>query len=85
MHIHPEILLDVFAAFKYLQEQGWKGILYHTPPQFEVMTLYGNRLVSSNETKPRGLYSRSERRDESDGECEIAIHVMCNYYTNRNI
>ena len=34
MTIHPEVLPDVFAVFKYLQEQGWTGIPYHTPPQF---------------------------------------------------
>lgn len=47
MHLHPEILPDVFAVFKYLQEQGWKGIPYHTPPQFEAMTLYDNRMAAA--------------------------------------
>lgn len=47
MTIHPEVLPDVFAVFKYLQEQGWTGIPYHTPPQFEAMTLYGNRMAAA--------------------------------------
>ena len=47
MTIHPEVLSDVFAVFKYLQEQGWTGIPYHTPPQFEAMTLYGNRMAAA--------------------------------------
>lgn len=47
MHIHPEVLPDVFAVFKYLQEQGWTGIPYHTPPQFEAMTLYDNRMAAA--------------------------------------
>lgn len=47
MTIHPEVLPDVFAVFKYLQEQGWTGIPYHTPPQFEAMTLYDNRMAAA--------------------------------------
>lgn len=39
MHLHPEVLPDVFAVFKYLQEQGRTGIPYQTLPQFEAMTL----------------------------------------------
>lgn len=46
MTLHPEVLPDVFAVFKYLQEQGWTGIPYHTPPQFEAMTLYENRMAA---------------------------------------
>ena len=47
MTIHPEVLSDVFAVFKYLQEQGWTGIPYHTPPQFQAMALYGNRMAAT--------------------------------------
>lgn len=46
MTIHPEVLPDVFAVFKHLQKQGWKGIPYHTPPQFEAMTLYDDRMAA---------------------------------------
>lgn len=47
MTIHPDVFPDVFAIFKYLQKQGWLGIPFHTPPYFEVMTLYGNRMAAS--------------------------------------
>lgn len=47
MTIHPDILPDVFAVFKYLQERGWTGISFHTPPQFQAMTLYGNRMAAA--------------------------------------
>lgn len=47
MTIHSEVFPDVFAVFKYLREQGWTGIPYHTPPQFEAMTLYGNRMAAA--------------------------------------
>ena len=47
MTIHPEVLTDVFTVFDYLQEQGWRGIPFHTYPQFSAMTLYGNRMAAA--------------------------------------
>ena len=47
MHIHPEILPDVFAVYEHLTKvDGW-NICFHTPPQFEAMTLYGNRMAAA--------------------------------------
>lgn len=47
MTIHPEILSDVFAVYKFLIKQGWQGIPFHTPAQFSAMTLYGNRMAAT--------------------------------------
>lgn len=47
MTIHPDIFPNVFTVYNYLQEQGWKGIPFHTPPEFQAMTLYGNRMAAS--------------------------------------
>ena len=44
---HPEVFPDVLVVLKYLQEQGWTGIPYHTLPQFKAMTLYGNRMAAA--------------------------------------
>ena len=43
MNINNEIFPDVFSVYNYLtKEKGW-SFGFHTPPQFEVMTLNGNR------------------------------------------
>lgn len=47
MKLHDEIFSDVFAVFDHLINQGWTGIPFHTPPSFEAMTLYDNRLVAT--------------------------------------
>ena len=47
MNINNEIFPDVFSVYNYLtKEKGW-SFGFHTPPQFEVMTLYGNRMAAA--------------------------------------
>ncbi len=47
MMVNQRIFPDVFAVYDYLtKEKGW-SFGFHTAPQFEVMTLYGNRLAAA--------------------------------------
>ena len=47
MYCHPDILPDVLAVYDCLTKiKGWSFGL-HTPPQFEAMELYGNRLAAA--------------------------------------
>lgn len=47
MNIHPDILPDVLAVYDFLTKvKGW-SFGFHTPPQFEAMQLYGNRLAAA--------------------------------------
>lgn len=47
MTLNDEIFPDVFAVFNHLKELGWLGIPFHTPPCFEVMELYDNRMAAA--------------------------------------
>ena len=47
MRLNDDIFPNVFAVFNHLIEQGWSGIPFHTPPYFEAMTLYDNRLAAA--------------------------------------
>lgn len=47
MNQSHEVFSDVFAVYNFLtKEKGW-SLGFHTPPQFEAMTLYGNRMAAA--------------------------------------
>ena len=47
MNQSREVFSDVFAVYNFLtKEKGW-SFGFHTPPQFEAMTLYGNRMAAA--------------------------------------
>lgn len=70
MHIHPDILPDVFAVYDFLTKvQGWH-IPFHTLPQFEAMTLYGNRMAAA--PMPMSPLWRGER--EFHPRCLSTLH-----------
>ena len=46
MTINQQVFPNVFAVFEYLTNvEGW-SLELHTPPQFQVRTLYGNRMAA---------------------------------------
>lgn len=47
MKLNDKVFSDVFAVFNHLMDQGWSGIPFHTPPYFEAMTLYDNRMAAA--------------------------------------
>ena len=70
MTLNDEIFSDVFSVFNHLKEQGWSGIPFHTPPCFEAMTLYDNRLAAA--PMPMSPLFRGE--SEFHERCLPALH-----------
>jgi len=46
MYIAPGIFPDILSLYNHLSKNVWKGLVFHTPPRFEAMTLYGDRMAA---------------------------------------